>query len=315
MANSLLTPEDDGFHLNESSQWWTEGSWWCFFCPERRLAGWVYHLTRTTIGIASGGVWIWDDGATQWYEAPYFMNQTCQVVTRESDFTDMRWPDGVEMTVLEPLNRYRLRYDDRPALAIDLEYEAMMPAYETVAGDPPRVVRFEQPSVVKGTLLLHGESIPIDCVAMFDHSWGDRPEPVGGGLRRGASLDQLAAHSAPYLWGTASSEDAFFVMGSGGYLTLGGKRSALTAVDQAIRRRTSDGLMESMTVMAEDEMGRSFQAEGRPVNALVRPSAGSSVGFIYTMSWETAGMTAVGDVQDVWAVEDWAAYRRWTATT
>ncbi len=309
MEESLLTPTDDGFHRDLSVTWQTEGSWWCFFHEERRLAGWIYHLTRTTLGVASGGVWIWDDQATQWYEAPYFMIQNTQPITSAADLRSMRWPDGVALTALKPLQRYRLTYDDSPAVAFDLEYQSMMSPYETTVGFPPAVVRFEQPSTVTGHLRLRNEVLAIDCMAMWDHSWGDRPEPRTNPTRGGTSPEQLANRPAPYLWGTASASQAFFVMGNKGYFVADGARSALLNVEQLTVRRPGDGMIESMTVTGVDEIGRTLKATGHPVNLLIRPSAGSSVGFIYTMKWHINGVDAVGDVQDAWPVEDWSAYR------
>ena len=308
-SGSLLTPGDDRFHRDPGVIWQTEGSWWCFFHEQRRLAGWIYHLTRTTLGVASGGVWIWDDQATQWYEAPYFMIQNTQPVPSDADLRNIRWPDGVALTVGEPLKRYRLTYDDSPVVAFDLEYRSMMPPYETTAGSPPAVVRFEQPSTVTGHLQLRGEHLTIDCVAMWDHSWGDRPEPRGSATRSGASPEQLVNRPAPYLWGTASASHAFFVMGNSGFFTVDGVRAALSKVDQVAIRRPLDGMIDSMRVTGEDEYGRTLEAMGHPVNLLIRPSAGSSVGFIYTMSWDINGVAATGDIQDAWPVEDWAAYR------
>jgi len=66
----LLKEEDDGFHPDPTQSWMTEGSWWSFYDRERRLGGWIYHLTRLNLGHASGGVWVWDDTATLFSEVP-----------------------------------------------------------------------------------------------------------------------------------------------------------------------------------------------------------------------------------------------------
>jgi hypothetical protein len=170
-------------------------------------------------------------------------------------------------------------------------------------------VRFEQPSRVRGHLQLRGEHLTIDCIALWDHSWGNRPEPRGGSTRSGASPEQLANRPAPYLWGTTSASHAFFVMGNMGFFTADGVRAALLNVDQVATRRSDDGMIDSMRVTGVDQLGRTLEATGRPVNLLIRPSAGSSVGFIYTMTWDINGQAAGGDIQDAWPVEDWAAFR------
>jgi hypothetical protein len=259
--------------------------------------------------VASGGVWVWDDRSTQWYEAPYFLLQNTQPVDPAADLRHMRWPDGVELEVLEPLTRYRLGFADGDALSLDLEYRPIMAPYTTVAGTPPTLSRFEQPSRVTGSVVLHGERLDIDCLAMFDHSWGSRPEPRPDASRRRVPADQLANKPAPYLWGTADPAQAFFVMGRGGTLVLDGVRGTLRDPRQVIERDPADGTITTITVTGDDHLGRHLVAVGRPVNLLVRPSAGSSVGFIYTIDWDFNGVDAGGDVQDVWAVEDWSAFR------
>ena len=168
--DGLLRPQDDDFHPRPGDPFHAEGSWWCFFHPERRLAGWIYHLTRLNLGLASGGVWIWDDRATQWYEAPYFAQQNLQPIDARPDHRDMRWPDGARIRTLEPLRRYEATYRDGDLVDLELEYQATTPPYVSARGDPPVVERFEQPCRARGELTLHGEKIAIDCLAMFAHS-------------------------------------------------------------------------------------------------------------------------------------------------
>jgi hypothetical protein len=303
----LLRPEDEDFHRNPDALYQAEGSWWCFFNAERRIAGWVYHITRLNIGMASGGVWVWDDTATQWYEIPYFSLQHLQPVAADVDYRDMRWADGVSIRSLEPFKRYDVTYRDPGRLELDLRYEALGAPFVSASGEPPVVGRFEQLSRARGSLVLNGESIAIDCIAMFDHSWGPRPERHGGS---GGGPRRFADHQAPYLWGAASPDEAFFVMAGTGVLVSQGRRADVPQVRQTIERDPTTGHICTMRVTGVDTLGRRLDAVGRPQNLIVRPSAGASVGFIYTMEWRFGGREGLGDVQDVLAAETWAACRR-----
>ncbi len=61
---------------------------------------------------------------------------------------------------------------------------------------------------VTGTLVLHGEEIPIDCYAMRDHSWWHlRPEQWKDNGGR-----------STYITGMASPDTAFFGAGPGGFV-------------------------------------------------------------------------------------------------
>jgi hypothetical protein len=100
-------------------------------------------------------------------------------------------------------------------------------------------------------------------------------------------------------------------MGGGGRLVRDGKRAELTEVAQEIERAPSDGTIRRIRVSGTDRDGRSLDVVGIPENVIIRPSAGASVGFIYTMRWQFDGADAPGDVQDVWPARRWAAARHY----
>jgi hypothetical protein len=99
-------------------------------------------------------------------------------------------------------------------------------------------------------------------------------------------------------------------MGSGGRLVRDGKRAELTEVTQEIERSPDDGTIRRIRVTGVDRDGRSLDAKGSRESLIVRPSAGASVGFIYSMRWQLDGRDAPGDAQDVWPAARWAAARR-----
>ena len=310
--DGMLRVEDDGFHLDSGVDWQTEGSWWCFFDRERRLGGWIYHITRTTLSFASGGVWVWHDGARLFAEVPYFRDVRPQFFDLgDGDLRRFTWPDGVSLEMLEPLQRYRLTYNDAKRISLDLQYEGIMSPYVSAVGDPKRVTRFDQPCRVTGLLRLNGEAIPIDCLAMRDHSWGSRPEPAAPAEPSYAGQGpELASRPAPYLYATASADDAFFVILGRGILVRSDRRTDLVSITQRIER-DPDGCPRHVIVDGEDTEGRRLHAEGETLSAILRPSQSRGIGWICVLDWSFDGQRCLGDIQDVWSIPAWREYRAW----
>jgi hypothetical protein len=307
----LLTQADDGFHPG-GDIWQTEGSWWSFNVPERRIGGWIYHLTRLGQGVASGGVWVWDDKSASCFEAPYYLNHYHQQFAAGShDLNDFCWPDGTCLQTIKPLEKYRLAFEDRDLIALELDYQALTVPYVSAAGEPRKPFRLEQPCRVTGDLRLHGEHIVVDCIGMRDHSWGIRregtlaPTPLAE-----QNLADAASRSVIYLFGTASAQAGFFVMATHGYLMRDGVRRDLARIEQIVTRDPASGQIAAIIVTGSDDTGREFAATGTPLSMIMRPS-NSGLGMIYTIRWDFDGATAWGELQDIWPVDLWSAYRRY----
>jgi hypothetical protein len=184
-------PEDDDFHDEEmTDRWWeTETCWFSWNVPERSLGGWTYCQARPNAGLCNGGAWVWDaSGALPWelaYRAEY---SGLQLPPRgERDMRDFEWPNGVRVRVLEPLARYAVSYADPGGLELDLEFESIMAPNPHPTGVIPflKGVHLDQAGHVTGTMVLAGETVPIDCYSVRDRSWG--PRPLGRPRRRAST--------------------------------------------------------------------------------------------------------------------------------
>ena len=305
----LLTEADDNFHVR-SDPWMTEGSWWSFSIPEKNIGGWIYHLTRLNLGMASGGVWVWDDSETSCFKAPYFLNHYLQRLPEgDHDLNDFTWPDGTHLRTLEPLQKYRLTYQDRDLIDLDLTFEGVTDPYVSAKGDPLEPFRLEHPSRVTGSMQLHGKSYEVDCFALRDHSWGVRPEQtLSPATISAGDIANARQRHVVYLYGQASAGSGFFVMADQGYLMRDGERVDLVRSSQTIDRNVETGYIDFISVEGEDAAGRSFVASGKPLSLITRPS-NSGFGMIYLILWDFDGQTATGDLQDVWPVDLWSAWR------
>src|SRR5580698_2626669 len=176
-----FTAEDDDFHDEElTDRWWeTETMWFSWNIPERQLGGWTYCQARPNANLCNGGAWVWDStGAYPWelrYHAEY---SGLQLPPRsERDMRDFEWPNGVHVTMMEPLMKYRIRYEDPGALEVDLTFAAIMAPNPHPDGVAPffKGTHFDQPGHVRGRVVLNGEAIAVDCFSFRDRSWGPRP--------------------------------------------------------------------------------------------------------------------------------------------
>jgi hypothetical protein len=307
----LLAPEDDNFHVPPNDNWWWhETCWFWFFVPERKLGGWLYNYVRPNIGVAGGGCWVWDDTSHSILEVPYYANYTNLQLPAERDLRKFRFPTGTTVEMLEPLKRYRLGHHDGKAIALDLEFDAIMEPWVAVGPDPrtpnntgPNVPRhLDQVGRVTGTLMLHGDVIGVDCLAIRDRTWSPRPEkwkinPIG------------------YTNAAADASTAFLFSGfeelRSGYLVLDGARTALALGRRRSERDSEHGYVTRMLVDGIDTEGRTLHAEGVSLSRMAMKIPGVH-GVVWTslMRWTINGIAAWGEDQDAWPLADWAMYRR-----
>ncbi len=301
---TLLRPEDDGIHEPPDDAWWRHETWWFwFFVPERKLGGWLYNYLRPNIGVAGGGCWIWDERAFSPLEVPYYANYSNQRPP-EWDGSEIRFRSGTHIEVLKPLMRYRLHHAERDWVRLDLEFDAVMEPWVSADGDPPRPHHLDQVGRVTGELVLHGEPLRVDCLAIRDRTWAIRPEAWKDG--------QIGYSNA-----AASPELAFLAQGSRevhrGYLVQDGVRRPLVSGTRRLERNAEHGYLERIAIDAVDDEGRRLEAEGESLSRMAMKIPGVH-GVVWTslVRWTLNGRTAWGEDQDAWPLTAWSAFRRET---
>ncbi|MET0986548.1 MAG: hypothetical protein ABW034_14195 [Steroidobacteraceae bacterium] len=298
----LIGPEDDNFHPPRTNGWWEhETQWYWFFAPERKLGGWSYHYVRPNIGVSGGGVLIFDETAWHHVETPYYTSYWNQPLPESKDLRDCRWPSGSHIKVIEPMRRYHLTFKDRDILSYDLDWTAIMEPWVAADGDPPLTRHIDQHGHVTGELILHGERIAIDCLAMRDRSWHHlRPEgwkdQWGGGTWASAA---------------ASRDLSFLGAGPSGFLVQDGVRAALVEGKLERERDPQHGFMRKISVDAIDELGRKLVANGESVSRMAMPIPGVH-GVVWTslVKYTLNGVACWGEDQDAWPINLWSAMRR-----
>lgn len=310
VATPVFTADDDRFHFHKlSDRWWeTETAWFSFCHPERRLGGWLYSMFRPNIGTVAGGAWVWDHTATLPWEALYSSNLTAQRLDKTTDLTDCKLANGVAIKRLDPGQRYALGYHDEGRLSVDLTFDGVMAPrpLRRVGSVFASASHFDQFGRVSGTIVLHGEKIAIDCLAMRDRSWGPRAE-------------HRPSKNA-YVTGIASPRDAFLAVTrwvdgieqiTYGFMIRDGETADLVSGTRRVERCPLNGWVTRIVIEGEDERGRRLVAEGERLSGIIinRHSFIDSNGLF---SWTINGHAGYGEDQDMWPVPDWAAMRRAT---
>jgi hypothetical protein len=162
---------------------------------------------------------------------------------------------------------------------------------------------FDQFGRVTGTLKLYGETIPIDCYAIRDRSWGPRPEHRPG--------------QSAYVTGIASPKDAFLAVTrwnhpdeiAYGFHIRNGVIADLTGGRRHVERCPVNHWVTKITIEAKDDTGRDLHATGTRLSGIIinRHSFIDSNGL---MEWSISGQTGHGEDQDMWPVHLWAETRR-----
>jgi hypothetical protein len=296
-------PDDDGLHTAVmSDRWWeTETAWFSFHVAERRLGGWLYTMVRPNIGTVAGGAWVWDDTAWLPWEVCYSANFSALALPPDLDLRHARLPNGVAIDVVEPTRTYDLGYDDGDRLTLALRFTGVMDP------EPLRAVgstfgsahHFDQLGRVTGSLVLHGEEIAVDCIAMRDRTWGPRPETRP---RQAAYVTAAARTDDGFLAVTNTAPDGADPVAYG-FLRRDGETVGLESGARAVQRSDSHGWVESILIEAVDLAGRRLHAVGTPVSRMTVNSL---------IRWDLDGVEAWGEDQDMWPIHTFAAYRRGT---
>jgi hypothetical protein len=295
-----FTRADDGLHAPGDSFYENETFWFSFFVPEQRLGAWLYAGVRQNAGVTHGGLWIWDDnGSLAPWDTPFYEHFSHLRLPSGRGPEEMRFPTGFTVRVREPLMSYDLAYDDRDRVRVDLRFDAVEPPVPLRSGAPPypKASHFDQIGHVTGTVALDGTTIPVDCFAMRDRSWGPRTER---GYRRvgyswaGNEELSLLTYSSP----TPDSDDVHT-----GYVRREGKLHRIASGKRRVERDRA-GHLVSIDLDVVDEAGGRLHAHGEPLSDFLLPHS-TSVCVCTALAWTIDGATVFGEDQDVWPTKEW----------
>jgi len=303
----------DRFNMDFSDDpYWTESSWFSWAIPGKDICGFFYNHFRPNMNCLLGGPAMWDTSGQHVWEFLYYDWQLMRALPEGEygvDYNkyDFDTPWSMSLQVLEPLSRYRLRYD-RNGFRLDLVFTGI--AGPNVIGAKPGMERsfklhFEQPGRIEGLVELDGERFAVDCFSIRDGSHGPRflekTQPGG------------------YTWSTADERTGFHLIARdvdnsrdtrvfGGYLLRDGQ---IAPVREGVRRvlERRGPRPEVVEVELEDTLGRRLRALGRaqsPAEFMLFPDRGQ---WWTLFRWDYDGFTgAVGEDQEYYGIHD---FRKW----
>ncbi|MCE2392906.1 MAG: hypothetical protein J4G09_15795 [Proteobacteria bacterium] len=193
---------------------------------------------------------------------------------------------GISVRMLEPFERWQVRYEGIHDTRFELEFRAMMPpVHVSETGTDAqehatiRHGHLDQMMRVTGSARVRGVDYPVDFAAPRDHSWSPRPESTSGyGYPMSGNFDYGS-------FGEAGQDFSFFVQTRNdwddlrrgyvhnGYILDGGELLRIKTGEGRFRYAEDAFVILSLTYELEDERGRTHVLEGTP-KSFYNPGAG-----------------------------------------
>jgi hypothetical protein len=168
----------------------TETWYWGFSVPEARINCYAYCWVHPNLGVVTAGLFIYQGIKRQHLAAELFDMPTFLSADVVGDGREIAVPNGLRVTVIEPLEHIRMQFADASRQTeLDVELRAVAAPIVRANGK-----HFEQVMRTRGELVLRGERYDVDGFHVRDRSWGElRPESP--------------APSPPYTWVTGVFDD------------------------------------------------------------------------------------------------------------
>ncbi|WP_067650842.1 hypothetical protein [Nocardia harenae] len=300
-----MTPSDDGFHpVVREPEHWAETAWFAADVPDEDLVIWFYPLFRPELGVMSCGIYVFGPGTAEPWEMQYYRQVWQQAIPPEAKGPcELRLPNSLSYEVLEPLRRYRLRYDDAGEFSADLTFTALHDPHELGVGGG--IGHIDQFGRLRGTVELRGRTIAVDSIEMRDRTWGPRRElkqKTRLGYSYGADRDGRGFHCSVRF----DAEDTSRFMT--GFFLADGATTELLDAERTVERDAA-GRPVAVTLRVRDAAGE------HEITGVVRGQmtlyTSPYVVFVSSVRWTLPdGGTAYGEDQDTWSPGRLRAYRR-----
>ena len=293
----VLSAADEGFHAGSTDdRSWTETAWFAGVVPNRGIGVWTYPLFRHELGVMSCGIYVWEPGAEELWQLPYYRTWWHMAIPEDISATTFTLPNGLCYACLEPERRYRVTYADGDAIALELNFDAIHPPHPVgvIAGSYGHL---DQLGTVSGELILHGEHLELSGIEMRDRTWSPRRES-----RQRAFVT--------YSYGATAEHDGFHVstrykpdVGRNdlltGFLLENGETVALASGTCDVER-DEQGRPTRVHISASTGGGRILDVHGEVISRLSMPSTPWFV-WACIVRWTLPdGRQALGEHQDTW---------------
>lgn len=290
-------PKEAGFELVETS-------YFGFNIPEANINCEIYHWIHPHLGVATGGVFIFQGRKPFQLAADYADYR--EFMPLPPSIVNCTWPSGVRIDMIEPMRRFRIEYTDKARDTwFEVEYVAIMPMAVRPDGH-----HFTQALRTTGKLVLRGVEYVIDGYFTRDRSWGDKrtekpcavpPLSWTVGVFDDKFAFHVAAFESPERHPDYATRYPFIKAGENhlwGYVWNDGKLSGIARVDNYVMR-AADGISpQAMEMCVTDSDGRIYDIRGTVQAQMPFQTWANMMGFMSLTRWECDGKVGYGDHQD-----------------
>ncbi len=310
---TLTSEIADYFKMDYSDDpYWAESSWFSWAIPEKNINGFFYNHFRPNMNCLLSGPAMWDSSGEHVWNFRYFDWQLMRVLPKGKygvDYNKFQFetPWSLSINMLEPLQRYQLKYDNN-GFKLDLIFNAI--SEPNVIGEQPGMtgsfkLHFEQPGKIEGLVEVDGEQFEVNCYSIRDGSHGRRflEKTTPGGYTWSTADDKTGFHLIARDLNNCSETVIF-----GGYILRDGIIAPITQGVRRVLERVGPR-PQVIEVEAEDNLGRKLHATGQakvPAEFMLFPDRGQ---WWTQFQWQYDGFTdAVGEDQEYYGIHD---FRKW----
>jgi hypothetical protein len=303
--------EDEFLHpdarKHEPSPDLTETQYFGFNIPDQEIHALCYIWHHPNLGSVTGGAWAWQGVKRHHLQCELFdMRAFIDDECLSNDFHEVELPSGYRSKVIEPLNKFEIRYSDEAREnSIEVDYEAIMPPMVLSSG-----FHLEQAMKTSGTVTLRGKDYEVDGYTVRDRSWGQ--------VRSEAPLSappiawMTSIFGDDFAFGTTAfdSEDTdpewkgiLEIPGGdpvrGGWIYRDGELVPVVSATKRTRHNSDSLFPESVEMTITDANDRSYELNGTVIAAAPWSTWPNIDGIICLARWECEGQVGHGDIQEV----------------
>lgn len=306
----MITRTDMDFHTPpDAPPDWAETTLFDLHLPHANIHAWVYLCFRAGVGAVLCDITVTDSTSGHVLDVSYIDAQNYLPLPKRMDRFTL--PNGLSLDATAGPRDHYVDYVgiDSTEIHIDVRgvmepYDITDPSIDPMAPPQPEAAaegsgfgaayanHFDMTCRITGELVLHGRTIPVDCLSVMDHSWGPRPER---GMRAmcwvNANFESDFALHGIFSLNLAAPEGAQHEFRHGYALVDGEVRGA---VGGALVARRDGRRTLAVELALEDAAGRRYRAEGAMRTYrdwLVYPNL---LAPMHMMEWSTEGRDAVG---------------------
>ena len=188
----MITDKDLDFHPTDpNAHDWAETNYFAFWNAEHAVCGHLQALFRPNLGVVMSDVRVWRGLVERSDDTWYIANHFHLPIPEPRNLREYTLKNGLSVKALSPRD-YRVDYLGIEDSEIHFDVRGIMEPYDIADPEMDPVTRkakgsswtfasaynghFDMSARVTGTVKVRGETIPIDCVQVMDHSWGPRTE-------------------------------------------------------------------------------------------------------------------------------------------